>query len=75
MERVMVQFNAYVTNTNQLLKDIKSEICADFIHSDNKGIIITTNKITLTSDMNIIEKYMKNLNDVDSNEVMSLRLP
>jgi len=75
MERVMAQSNTYVANINKLLKDIKSEICSDFIYSDNRGIVITTNKITFASDMNTIEKYMKNLNDVDLNKVIIPRLP
>jgi len=64
-----------VANINQFLKSIKSENYADLIHSDNREIIITTNKVVLTLDMNTIKKYMKNLNDVDLNEVMSPRLP
>jgi len=57
-----------------LLKDIKSEICTNFIYPGNREIIIIINKVIFTSDMNTIEKYMKNLNNMDSNEVMSLRL-
>ncbi len=34
---------------------------ADFIHLDNKGIIITTNKAIATPDLNVIEKYIKKL--------------
>ena len=64
-----------MANINQFLKSIKSENYADLIHSDNREIIITTNKVVLTLDMNTIKKYMKNLNDVDLNEVMSPRLP
>lgn len=41
----------------------------------NKGIVITTNKVTATSDLNIIEIYIKNINDVDTNDVTSPRLP
>jgi len=70
----MAQSNVHVSNINYSLKDIKLEICTDFICSDNNGIIITTNKVVSTLDMNTIQKYMKNLNNVDSNEVMSLRL-
>jgi len=54
-----------MSNINYLLKDIKLEICTDFIWSNNNGIIITTNKIVSTSNMKTIEKYMKNLNNVD----------
>lgn len=51
---------------------MKSEILADFIWSDNKGIIITTNKVVTTLDLNMIEKYIKKLNNVSSNNVISL---
>jgi len=64
-----------MSNINCLLKGIKSEICTDFIHSNNRGIIITTNKVTFGLDINTIEKYMKNLNNIDLNEVISPRLP
>ena len=74
-KRVMTQSNAYITNINRLLKGIKSEISADYIHSDNKRIVIMTNKIAIFSNLNIVEKYMKDLNDIDLNNIMSLRLP
>ena len=45
MERVMVSFNIHVTNMNRLSKDIKLKISIDFIQTDNKSIIITTNKV------------------------------
>ena len=74
-ERIITQSNMHVSNINRSLKDIKLEICTNFIHSDNKSIIITTNKIVLTLDIETIKKYMKNLNNVDLNEVISPRLP
>jgi len=74
-KRVMTQSNAYIININRLLKGIKSEISADYIHSNNKGIIIMTNKIAIFSNLNIVQKYMKDLNDIDLNNIMSLRLP
>jgi len=56
------------------LKDVKSKVSADFIYLDNKEIIITTNKATATSDLNIIEKYIKELNNIDLNDIMSPQL-
>ena len=73
-EKVMVKTNTYNSNINRLLKKVKSKIFVNFICSDNKEILITTNKVAATSDLNIIEKYMKNLNKVDSSDIMSLRL-
>ena len=58
----------------RLLKGIKLEISTDFIWSDNKEVIITTNKIASTSDINIVEKYIKELKDVDLNNIMNPRL-
>ena len=54
-----------------MLKDIKSEICVDFICSDNRRIINTTNKVASALNINIIEKYMNNVN---LNKVISHRL-
>ena len=47
----------------------------DFICSDDKKIVITTNKIATLSDLNIIEKYIKELNNVNLSDIISLRLP
>jgi len=73
-ERIVIQANKYVKNINRLLQNIKSEIVANYIWSDNKGIIITTNKVVVFSNLNMVEKYIKNLNDVDSSNIISLRL-
>ena len=70
----MVKLNKYVTNINKVLKDIKSNIVADFIYVDNRDMVITTNKVATNLDLNIIEKYIKNIDKVDTSKVMSLRL-
>jgi len=44
-ERVMMKSNAYIANINRLLKEVKFNIFADYIHSNNKVIIIMTSKI------------------------------
>ena len=41
---------------------------------NNRDIIITTYKVAVWSDIKIIEKYMKDLNDIDLTKVMNLRL-
>ena len=75
VERVMAQSNVHVTNITRSLKDIKLEVVVDFIRFDNKDIIITTNKVVAISDLNIVDEYMKNLNDIDSSDIMSPSLP
>ena len=74
VKRIIVQSDVHIANINWFLKGIKSEIYTDFIHSNNKRIIITTNKVMSTLDINTIEKYIKNLNDIDLNKVMNSRL-
>jgi len=70
-EAIISQANIHILNINRLLKDVKSEVFADFIYFDNKGVIITTNKAVAFSDLNIVEIYVKELNNIDLNNVMS----
>ena len=51
---------SYVTNINRTLKNIKSEVMADFIHMENSGLVIMTNKVTSALDLQTIKKYIKN---------------
>ena len=74
-ERVIMQSNAYIANINKLLKEVKSNIFADYICSNNKGIIIMANKIVTSFNLNIIKKYIKELNNVDINDIISPKLP
>ena len=68
---IISQANKYISNMNKLLKNIKSDISANYIWSDNKDIIIITNKTNTMLNINIIEKYIKDLNNINSNKVMS----
>ena len=74
LERFIVLSNKHVSNINRSLKEIKSDIMADFIWADNRRLIITTNKVTATSDFNTIENYIKNSNVIDLDKVMFSRL-
>ena len=70
----MKESSAHVANINRALKNVKLEIMADFICSDNKGIIITTNKIVSMLDLQTIERYIKNVNNIKSYYIKALRL-
>ena len=65
----------YVFNINWTLKNIKSSIMADYICTDSKEIIIATNKIAFSSDLQAIEKYVKNTSSIETDQVQSSRLP
>ena len=72
--KLMVISNKHIKN-NKTLKHTKSDIIADFIQADHKGVAITTNKIISTLDFNTIKKYIKKIDTISFNEVISLRLP
>ena len=48
---------------------------ADFIQANHRGLAITTNKVVFTLDFNTIKRYIKNVNIIDSNDIMVQRLP
>lgn len=70
-ERIITQTNTHIFNINRTFKEVKSDISTC---SNNREIIITTNNVAVSLDLSIVEKYMKELNDVDPNNVMSSRL-
>jgi len=74
-KRFIKDLATHVTNINRALKNIKSNICTDFIHTDNKGIIITTNNIASNSDLQEIEKYVKNSHQTNDDSIVTPRLP
>ena len=70
-------FSKHMANINKALKDIKSDVVGNFICANNRGLTITTNKVASTLDLNTIEKYIKNIKNVNAvnlDDVMLLRL-
>ena len=65
----------HVTNLNRNLRNAKLEVLVNFIHSDLLGITVVTNKVLLNSNLLIIERYIKNLENIDSTQVESPWLP
>jgi len=74
-KKLITLFSKHVANINRVLKNIKLDVVANLICANNRGITITTNKVAFTLDLNIIEKYIKNVNAVNSDDVMLPRLP
>jgi len=74
-ELIINSANQQITNINKSLKEFKSDITADFIHIINNGVIITTDKPANTSNLKIIEKYIKNVKEIKSDVIESPYLP
>ena len=60
---------------NKCLKKIKSDIYTDFVCIINNRVVITTNKPANASDLKIIEKYIKNSNNINLKAIKSPCLP
>ena len=70
----MEESNVHVTNMNRALKNIKTEVMVDFIWSNSRGIIIVTNKVASSLDLQMIKNYVKNAKYINMDEVEVPRL-
>ena len=73
--KIMAISSKYITNINRVLKIIKSDVMADFICTDNCGFTITTNKVVFPLYLNMIKKYIKNVDIIDSKESIVSQRP
>jgi len=69
------EFSIHITNINKALKNIRSDIMADFIQVENNDIVISTNKVTNPLDLQTIKNYIKSACSIGVNQMKSLRLP
>ena len=69
IDKFMKNSSIHVTNLNRNLRNAKSEVLVDFIQLDLLGITVVTNKVSLNSDLIIIEKYVKILENINSTQV------
>ena len=61
----------HIANINKCLKNIKSDVFADFIYVSNNRVTITMNKLANVSDLTTIKKYIKNINNINSDFIES----
>ena len=74
-ELIVNSAHIHIANVNKCLKNSKSDIITDFIWSTNNRIIITTNKSANNLNLSTIEKYLKNIQNVDPDSIESPCLP
>jgi len=74
IDRFMKNSSIHIANLNRNLRNAKSEVLVDFICSDPLGITVVTNKVSLNSDLLTIEKYVKNLENIDFTQVKTPQL-
>ena len=65
----------YIINTNNCLRNIKSDVIVDFLQVWIDGINITMSKPANPSDLTTIKKYIKNINNISLYLIESSRFP
>ena len=73
--KFMESLSTHIMNFNRVLTGIKSEVMAEFVHSDQADIIIVTNKVSSSLDLQTIKKYVKNSNHINVEKVEVPCLP
>jgi len=71
--RFIESSSKHIANLNRVLKNIKSDVMANFVYMDQAGII--TNKVTTFLNLQIIKRYIKNTNQINSDNVETPLLP
>ena len=52
---VIMQANSYIDNISRALKKVKSDISANYIYFNNRGIVIITNKVAASLYLSIVK--------------------
>jgi len=75
INNILASENEHIVNINRALKNIKSNITVNFICLENLGITIVSNSIASQSDLEVMERYVKSIENVKLDNVQILRLP
>ena len=68
-------FSNHIANLNRVFKNIKSDIMVYYTCINQNSIIIVTNKITSSSDLQTIENYVKNVKHINFEDIETFHLP
>jgi len=75
IDKFMISASNYVANINKALKSIKSDIIVDYIQRELIDVTIVTNKIASPSNIQVIENFIKNVENINSKNIELSRLP
>jgi len=71
-KRFITALSEHVANLNQILEGIKSDLIINFIYIDYHKLIIISNEVVSLSDISIINNYVKNCNNIDTNNIQDI---
>jgi len=61
--------SAHITNINRVLKNIKFKVMANFVQTDQTGIVIATDKVVAPLNFQTIKQYIKNMNHIEADNI------
>ena len=67
--KFMALSSVHLINLNRALKNIKSDVMADYVCLEQNGITIVTNQVVSFLNLQVIENYIKNVNNVNSENI------
>jgi len=74
-ELIVQSVHQHIASINNCLRNIKSDVIADFLQVSNNGVNITMSKLASPSNLTTIEKYIKNINNIALDLIESPCLP
>ena len=74
-KRYLKDLSIHVININHTLKNIRSKTIADFVSIEDKGIVILTNNVASSLDLQKIKKYINGSLVTNTNQISPSRLP
>lgn len=70
--KFMGSASVHIANINRALKNIRSSILVDYVQRDSIGIVIVTNKVALSSNLQTIENVVENMENINSDNIETL---
>ena len=64
VDNFIASVTGHITNINRTLKNIKSKVIVDYIWPETTGIIIVSNAIATSSNLQVIKNYVKNVENI-----------
>jgi len=75
VDNIMVFSANHITNINKMLKTVKSKVMIDYIHPETTKVTIISNMVTSQSDLQVMKRYVKNIENIILDNIQVLRLP
>jgi len=70
--KFMLASSEHIADFNYTLRSTKSDLTIDFICIYHQSLIITSNRVMFLSEISIVSNYVKNCNNIDTNDIQDV---